>query len=74
MKKKLNNQKTTTLTCLNEEATVKNELKHIEQQLQQEEATVERMTDRSTEMQKELDQATVQKEVTEKLLHKAETA
>ena len=64
--------KNTYINLLNEEATVKNELKHIDQQLSQEQASVERMTGRSSEMQKELAEAIVAKEVTEKALHQTE--
>ena len=62
------------IDLLNEEATVKNELKHIDQQLLHQQETAARMTGRSAEMQKELDQTLVLKDVTEKLLHKVETA
>ena len=62
------------IDLLNEEATVKNELKHIDQQLLHQQETAARMTGRSAEMQKELDQTLVLKDVTVKLLHKAETA
>ena len=51
------------INLLNEEATVKNELKHIDQQLQQQQESAERMTDRSAEMQKELERVTAEKEV-----------
>ncbi|MFY3793434.1 chromosome segregation protein SMC [Ureibacillus sp. MALMAid1270] len=49
------------IDLLNEEATIKNELKHIEQQLSQQEATAERMSDRSSEMVKRLQEVTLQK-------------
>ncbi|MEK4228703.1 chromosome segregation protein SMC [Solibacillus sp. FSL H8-0538] len=62
------------IDLLNEEATVKNELKHIEQQLVQQQETATRMTGRSTEMQKELDQSLALKEVTTQLLQKVESA
>lgn len=64
--------KNTYINLLNEEATVKNELKHIDQQLTQEQATVERMTGRSSEMQKELSEALAAKVVTEQALQQAE--
>ncbi|MFF5993285.1 chromosome segregation protein SMC [Lysinibacillus sp. KU-BSD001] len=51
------------IDLLNEEATIKNELKHINQQLQQQQETAERMTDRSAEMQKELTRVMAEKEV-----------
>src|SRR5690606_2025681 len=50
------------IDLLNEEATVKNELKHIEQQLTQQEATAERMSDRSVEMVKRLESIRQQKQ------------
>ncbi len=50
------------IDLLNEEATVKNELKHIEQQLTQQEATAERMSDRSFEMVKRLQTVRQQKQ------------
>nr|WP_106784145.1 chromosome segregation protein SMC [Lysinibacillus timonensis] len=50
------------IDLLNEEATVKNELKHIEQQLTFEEATAERMSGRSEEMVKKLEQLRTEKE------------
>ena len=66
--------KNTYINLLNEEATVKNELKHIDQQLTQEQATVERMSDRSSEIQKELAQVLANKEVTGHALQQAELA
>ncbi|MBD8035459.1 chromosome segregation protein SMC [Solibacillus sp. A46] len=60
--------KNTYINLLNEEATVKNELKHIEQQLTQEQASVERMTGRSSEVQKDLTEALLAKETTEQAL------
>lgn len=56
------------IDLLNEEATVKNELKHIDQQLQQQQESTERMTDRSVEMQKELERVTAEKGIVEKQL------
>ncbi|MBM7608327.1 chromosome segregation protein [Lysinibacillus composti] len=49
------------IDLLNEEATVKNELKHIEQQLTQHEETAERMSDRSSEMVKRLEEVSTAK-------------
>jgi chromosome segregation protein len=66
--------KNTYINLLNEEATVKNELKHIDQQLSQEQASVERMSGRSSEIQKELTTAITQKEVTMQALQAAELA
>lgn len=66
--------KNTYINLLNEEATIKNELKHIDQQLTQEQATVERMSDRSSEIQKELAQVLANKEVTERALQQVEFA
>ena len=66
--------KNTYINLLNEEATVKNELKHIDQQLSQEQASVERMTGRSSEMQKQLQSTLTSKEVTEKALQLTELA
>ncbi|KGR80387.1 chromosome segregation protein SMC [Ureibacillus manganicus] len=50
------------IDLLNEEATIKNELKHIEQQLTQQEATAERMSDASVEMVKRLQTVQQQKQ------------
>lgn len=50
----IENSKNSYIDLLNEEATVKNELKHVEQQLLQQQETAEKIIDRSTEMQKEL--------------------
>lgn len=56
------------IDLLNEEATAKNELKHIEQQLTQYEETEERMNDRSEEMLKKLKQVSNMKnELAQKL-------
>lgn len=56
------------IDLLNEEATAKNELKHIEQQLTQYEETEERMNDRSEEMLKKLKQVSHMKnELAQKL-------
>ena len=66
--------KNTYINLLNEEATVKNELKHINQQLSQEQASVERMSGRSSEIQKELIEASTSKEVTQKALEQVELA
>lgn len=49
------------IDLLNEEATVKNELKHIEQQLTLQEATAERMSDRSNEMEQRLQKIRIDK-------------
>ncbi|WP_341322659.1 chromosome segregation protein SMC [Solibacillus sp. FSL H8-0523] len=62
------------INLLNEEATVKNELKHIDQQLSQEKASSDRMTGRSSEMQKELAQAIVSQQTTSHILEQAEQA
>lgn len=56
------------INLLNEEATVKNELKHIDQQLQQQQESAERITDRSSEMKQELERVTAEKEVSAKQL------
>ncbi|ATP39323.1 chromosome segregation protein SMC [Solibacillus sp. R5-41] len=64
--------KNTYINLLNEEATVKNELKNIEQQLTQEQESVERMSGRSTVMQKDLDQALILRDVTLKTLAQVE--
>lgn len=58
------------IDLLNEEATVKNELKHIDQQLQQQQETAERITDRSAGMQKELERTIAEKEIVSKQLNK----
>lgn len=50
------------IDLLNEEATVKNELKHIEQQLTLQEATAERMSDRSNEMEQRLQKIRIDKQ------------
>ncbi|MEK4285363.1 MULTISPECIES: chromosome segregation protein SMC [Ureibacillus] len=56
------------IDLLNEEATAKNELKHIEQQLAQYEETEERMNDRSEEMLKKLKQVSnLKNELAQKL-------
>ncbi|MEK4494114.1 chromosome segregation protein SMC [Ureibacillus sp. FSL W8-0352] len=56
------------IDLLNEEATAKNELKHIEQQLTQYEETEERMNDRSEEMLKKLKQVSnLKNELAQKL-------
>ena len=60
------------IDLLNEEATLKNELKHIEQQLVQQEESVAKMTDRSQEMNKELIEITSQLDDVTEQLHKAE--
>ncbi|MEO4053554.1 chromosome segregation protein SMC [Solibacillus sp. CAU 1738] len=60
------------IDLLNEEATVKNELKHIEQQLTQQKETAARMTDRSEEVTKELEQVLSLKQTTVALLEKVE--
>ncbi|RUL55834.1 MULTISPECIES: chromosome segregation protein SMC [Lysinibacillus] len=57
---------------LNEEATVKNELKHIEQQLMQQQETQERMSDRSIEMVQRLEQVTALKLQIQDQLQKVE--
>lgn len=62
------------INLLNEEATIKNELKNIAQQYELEEATVERMSGRSAEMQKDLHEAEALQQVTRQLLHNAEQA
>ncbi|WP_274309430.1 chromosome segregation protein SMC [Solibacillus daqui] len=66
--------KNTFINLLNEEATVKNELKHIDQQLSQEQASAERMTGRSSEMQKELAQVVVEQQTTARALEQSELA
>ncbi|MER2189787.1 MAG: chromosome segregation protein SMC [Solibacillus sp.] len=62
------------INLLNEEATIKNELKNIAQQYELEEATVERMSGRSAEMLKDLHEAEAMQQVTKQRLHKAEQA
>ena len=61
------------IDLLNEEATVKNELKHIEQQLSQQKETATRMTSRSEEVTKELEQVLLVKQETSALLEKVES-
>ncbi|QCR31768.1 chromosome segregation protein SMC [Lysinibacillus sp. SGAir0095] len=58
IEKEIDQSKDLYIDLLNEEATVKNELKHIEQQLTQQLETAERMNDRSTEMVKKLEEIT----------------
>ncbi|RHW39678.1 chromosome segregation protein SMC [Lysinibacillus yapensis] len=60
------------IDLLNEEATVKNELKHIDQQLAQQLETAERMNGRSAEMAKRLEEVTELKLQLEKSLKKVE--
>ena len=72
IEQEIEDAKNTYINLLNEEATVKNELKHIDQQLSQEQASVERMSGRSSEIQKELTEALIAKEVTERALEQAE--
>lgn len=60
------------IDLLNEEATVKNELKHIEQQLTLHEETAERMSDRSSEMAKKLEQVSELKQQLQGILQKVE--
>jgi len=62
IEEKIEQSKNKYIDLLNEEATIKNELKHIDQQLAQQEATAERMTDRSSEMVKRLQEVRLQKE------------
>ena len=56
------------IDCLNEEATIKNDLKHIEQQLIMQQESAAKMTDRSQEMNKELVEITTQLEFINKQL------
>ncbi|WP_332648121.1 chromosome segregation protein SMC [Lysinibacillus sp. 54212] len=72
IEKEIEASKNSYIDLLNEEATVKNELKHIEQQLVQQQETAERITDRSSEMQKELASIVAQKNDAAKLLHNAQ--
>lgn len=60
------------IDLLNEEATLKNELKHIEQQLTQQHDTVSKMSDRSAEMNKELIELKTQLNLITVQLHNAE--
>lgn len=60
------------IDLLNEEATVKNELKHIEQQLTLHEETAEKMSDRSSEMAKKLKQVSELKQQLQSVLQKVE--
>jgi len=60
------------IDLLNEEATIKNELKHIEQQLTQQLESAERMSDRSSEMVKKLEEVTSVKLELEATLQKLE--
>lgn len=58
IEKEIDQSKDLYIDLLNEEATIKNELKHIEQQLTQQLESAERMNDRSTEMVKKLEEIT----------------
>ncbi|MFP3918891.1 chromosome segregation protein SMC [Lysinibacillus telephonicus] len=60
------------IDLLNEEATVRNELKHIEQQLALHQETADRMSDRSSEMAKKLEQVSELKQQLQKILQKVE--
>jgi chromosome segregation protein len=62
------------IDCLNEEATIKNDLKHIEQQLIMQQESAAKMTDRSQEMNKELEEITTQLKFVTTQLHNAEKA
>lgn len=72
IEKEIEQSKDQYIDLLNEEATTKNELKHIEQQLTQQSENAERMNDRSTEMVQKLDQVTALKQQLEKALKKVE--
>ncbi|TQE91590.1 chromosome segregation protein SMC [Ureibacillus terrenus] len=61
LEEQIEEQKNLYIDLLNEEATAKNELKHIEQQLAQYEETEERINDRSEEMLRKLNQVTGEK-------------
>lgn len=68
LEQQIEEQKNLYIDLLNEEATAKNELKHIEQQLAQYEETEERINDRSEEMLKKLAQVSSEKNgIAEKL-------
>ncbi|KGR73863.1 chromosome segregation protein SMC [Ureibacillus sinduriensis] len=58
IEKEIDHSKDLYIDLLNEEATIKNELKHIEQQLTQQLESAERINDRSTEMAKKLEEIT----------------
>ena len=72
IEKEIEQSKDRYIDLLNEEATIKNELKHIEQQLTQQLESAERMNDRSTEMANKLSQVSANKVEIEKELHQFE--
>jgi len=72
IEKEIDQSKDLYIDLLNEEATVKNELKHIEQQLTQQLESAERMSDRSTEMVKKLEEITSEKLELESSLQKVQ--
>lgn len=61
IEKEIEESKDQYIDLLNEEATVKNDLKHIEQQLSQYEQTALKMSSRSSEITKELDEVLLKK-------------
>ncbi|MFC5558026.1 chromosome segregation protein SMC [Ureibacillus thermophilus] len=68
LEQQIEEQKNLYIDLLNEEATAKNELKHIEQQLAQYEETEERINDRSEEMLRKLNEVSrLKNEMAEKL-------
>ncbi|MDN4494213.1 chromosome segregation protein SMC [Ureibacillus aquaedulcis] len=73
IEKEIDQSKDLYIDLLNEEATIKNELKHIEQQLTQQLESAERMNDRSTEMVKKLEEITSVKSELETVLKKVES-
>ncbi len=76
----MKNKKNRYIDSLNEEATVKNELKNIDQQLAQQKAMAARMTDQTDEFGQELAQIVTEKQAltvahlatTNELQHKLE--
>lgn len=72
IEKEIEQSKDKYIDLLNEEATVKNELKHIEQQLTQQLETAERMNDRSAEMAKKLEQVTAQRQELQSIVQNLE--
>ncbi|HWL11991.1 MAG TPA: chromosome segregation protein SMC [Ureibacillus sp.] len=70
IEKEIDQSKDLYIDLLNEEATIKNELKHIEQQLSQQLESAERMNDRSSEMAKKLEEISAVKIKLESALEK----
>lgn len=61
LEREIEEKKNDYIDGLNEEATIKNELKHIEQQLAAQKQSAEKVTDRSEEMVRELKQVQAEK-------------